>query len=468
LLDLAPEDQPTGLRLIISSDHFRGVAKLPYITLSHCWGTCKIVTLTTSNIAQFQNSIELESLSKTFQEAILVTRRLGIRYLWIDSLCIIQDSTDDWRKESAMMDKVYGEGLFGIAASGAPDGDQGLFFERDRCLIEPIATEMWPNLISLSMVEQRSMWEDNPLQKRAWALQERALATRIIDFGREQVTWTCLQRYASESDPDGTEVQEEPENDHFNPLRIWRVKSSDELDSGYEWDRIVGNYSRCALTFPGDRLVALSAVAKEFKARQLELSDEYLAGLWRSHLPQALLWHVKCEESSSANYIAPSWSWTSTGQGVRCFGRFLLQGHFTPRIIEARTMFYNDNPYGEVRGGFIILECFLCSATATEHLGGEQTIQINPPRGDETASVDVITEFDEGGWLWDDKVRRANFTIMLISVGKMIPGKIPTHWTRGLLLERTAKGQFARLGAFALHLPQDQLDGFQKETITLI
>jgi hypothetical protein len=131
-------------------------------------------------------------------------------------------------------------------------------------------------------------------------------------------------------------------------------------------------------------------------------------------------------------------------------------------------MFYNDNPYGEVRGGFIILECFLCSATATEHLGGEQTIQINPPRGDETASVDVITEFDEGGWLWDDKVRRANFTIMLISVGKMIPGKIPTHWTRGLLLERTAKGQFARLGAFALHLPQDQLDGFQKETITLI
>jgi hypothetical protein len=313
LLDLAPEDQPTGLRLIISSDHFRGVTKLPYITLSHCWGTCEIVTLTTSNIAQFQNSIELESLSKTFQEAILVTRRLGIRYLWIDSLCIIQDSTDDWRKESAMMDKVYGEGLFGIAASGATDGDHGLFFERDRCLIEPIATEMWPNLISLALVERQFMWEDNPLQKRAWALQERALATRIIDFGREQVTWTCLQRYASESDPDGTEVQEETKNDLFRPLRIWRVKSLDDIHCEVEWNQIIRRYSKCALTVPADRLVALSAVAREFKACQLEPSDVYLAGLWRSHLPQALLWHLNGAKSSSANYIAPSWSWASTG-----------------------------------------------------------------------------------------------------------------------------------------------------------
>jgi hypothetical protein len=316
------------------------------------------------------------------------------------------------------------------------------------------------------------MWEDNPLQKRAWALQERALATRIIDFGREQVTWTCLQRYASESDPDGTEVQEETKNDLFRPLRIWRVKSSDELDSGYEWIHIIRQYSECALTFPADRLVALSAVAKEFKACQLEPSDVYLAGLWRSHLPQALLWHMNGAKRSSANYIAPSWSWASTGQGVRPFefGRSFLQGHFTPRTVKAKTMFYNDNPYGEVRGGFIILECFLCSATATEHLGGKQTIQINTPRGDETASEGITMETKTFGQLWDDRVKRAIFTLMLINVDKlkMTPGKVSRHKAYGLLLERTANDQFVRIGVFEVHLTQAQLDGFQKKTITII
>jgi hypothetical protein len=133
-------------------------------------------------------------------------------------------------------------------------------------------------------------------------------------------------------------------------------------------------------------------------------------------------------------------------------------------------MFYNDNPYGEVRGGFIILECFLCSATATEHLGGKQTIQINTPRGDETASEGITMETKTFGQLWDDRVKRAIFTLMLINVDKlkMTPGKVSRHKAYGLLLERTANDQFVRIGVFEVHLTQAQLDGFQKKTITII
>jgi hypothetical protein len=78
-----------------------------YLTLSHCWGGKVFTTLTRENVEQFLSHIPTKSLSKTFRDAIEVTRRLGFKYLWIDSLCIIQGDEVDWTKEASRMEFVY-------------------------------------------------------------------------------------------------------------------------------------------------------------------------------------------------------------------------------------------------------------------------------------------------------------------------------------------------------------------------
>lgn len=111
-----------------------------YATLSHCWGQLDFVKLSRANLASFRQSIPYQELPKTFQETITITRQFGLRYLWIDSLCIIQDEIEDWSNEAPRMATVYGNSSLNIAATGARDGSEGLFFHRDpdfvrRCLV---------------------------------------------------------------------------------------------------------------------------------------------------------------------------------------------------------------------------------------------------------------------------------------------------------------------------------------------
>jgi hypothetical protein len=101
-----------------------------YVTLSHCWGTVETLKLMKSNVQALSSTIPLHSLCKTFQDAVLVTSLLGYKYLWIDSMCIIQDNEDDWRKESALMSEVYSNAVVNLAATDAKDGSVGLFHQR--------------------------------------------------------------------------------------------------------------------------------------------------------------------------------------------------------------------------------------------------------------------------------------------------------------------------------------------------
>jgi hypothetical protein len=98
-----------------------------YTTLSHCWGKSSIIRTIKSNYLQHQSSISIAAMSQTFQDAIVVTRRLNIPYLWIDSLCIIQDSAEDWQRESVTMDSIYQNTQVTIAALAASDGSVGCF-----------------------------------------------------------------------------------------------------------------------------------------------------------------------------------------------------------------------------------------------------------------------------------------------------------------------------------------------------
>ncbi|ENH67407.1 hypothetical protein FOC1_g10010677 [Fusarium oxysporum f. sp. cubense race 1] len=102
---------------------------LRYACLSHCWGKIKIVKTTTQTIGSFKTEVPLDQLSKTFRDAVDICRSLGIIYLWIDSLCIIQDSPEDWREQAAQMADVYQHSFLTIAATKSHDGSQGCFSE---------------------------------------------------------------------------------------------------------------------------------------------------------------------------------------------------------------------------------------------------------------------------------------------------------------------------------------------------
>lgn len=137
-LGLCPENTST-LQLIVSAgSQLSG----PYCTLSHCWGKVHLIQLNRDTAASLYSGLMVNQLPKTFQEAVEVTRRLGVRYLWIDSLCIIQDDHLDWLHEAQQMHKVYSHSYCNISASASSNSSQGLFRARKSDSLNPPRTRV--------------------------------------------------------------------------------------------------------------------------------------------------------------------------------------------------------------------------------------------------------------------------------------------------------------------------------------
>lgn len=149
-----------------------------YIALSHCWGPVEFQPLRTmaNNIKDLENGIPWSKLSKTFQDAIWLTQSLGVRYLWIDSLCIIQDDKEDWKEQSGEMAGIYGGSYLTIAATRAPNGHIGCFdTPSGQCKIRPnvIVRREYSHRIWHDSYHSDLGTKNNPLIRRAWCLQER-------------------------------------------------------------------------------------------------------------------------------------------------------------------------------------------------------------------------------------------------------------------------------------------------------
>ncbi|KAF8860776.1 HET-domain-containing protein [Acephala macrosclerotiorum] len=310
-------------RLCLSAGILGAVA---YATLSHCWGAKKFLTLKKTNITVFQRHIPAEAITKTFYDAIAISRYLGLQYLWIDSLCIVQDDPDDWFREAGLMESVYGGSTVNLAASSACDGNVGCFFDRPgswRCQFKADTSEIQRARLSESesfsdCVPQRlnTLVGATPLSQRAWAVQERILAPRNLYFTNNEVFWECTQKSACETFPDGLPGE--------MVYRAW-ASSPPKEDSTIEfpapWFNIVMHYSRCNLSKSEDKLVAIAGVARRWQSRVQQshvagiwdgpLAGEYVAGLWRGHLPLGLCWKVDSPKKRLHPYTAPTWSWAS-------------------------------------------------------------------------------------------------------------------------------------------------------------
>ncbi|KAI1413140.1 HET-domain-containing protein [Hypoxylon sp. FL1857] len=276
-----------------------------YACLSHCWGPSQspIKTLT-STIDDFKRNIPWSSLSKTFQDAVDICRRLGIDYIWIDSICIIQDSDEDWRIESMKMADIYENAYLTIAATKSTDGTGGCYSSADPETVScrPIVE----NLVycrkkppEFNQFYRRMNW---PLLSRAWVYQEMRLSPRVLHFGSEEVIWQCRTCRRSESRSNDSDA---PTTLTYNDRY---VAKSDLLG----WYNTVYEYSHLALTFEKDRFAALAAVAQR-EASSRSPNDAFLLGLWKKTLLRDLLWqvvpHQKLQRRSDLK--APTWTWAS-------------------------------------------------------------------------------------------------------------------------------------------------------------
>lgn len=294
-------DEP---RIIICSDEIDPTitASVPYVALSYCWGTCPALKSTRANLATRKRGFAISDMPLTLRDAVRATRDLGLRYLWVDALCILQDCREDWQRESARMGDVYGHAFLTIFAFGARDCEGGLF--------SPVGQK------------EHFSWEiphfqDEPLNQRAWALQEWYLSPRRLIFTFYHVTFDCYQgpprRFGSPVDKQVS----------LSPVDKQILPPTSMLESR-DWDSLVSNYSSRALTNPLDKLPAIAGLAQRLDKLSQGQNGRYLSGLWEAHLPCSLLW--RRQDSSwklpgptltrPSAYQAPSWSWASFNGGI--------------------------------------------------------------------------------------------------------------------------------------------------------
>ena len=272
-----------------------------YVALSHCWGPPERPPLRTtiSNLQDHLQQINWPDLPKTFKDAITTVREIGLQYIWIDSLCIVQDDQEEWLRESVKMGSIYERADLTIAASHSPDSWYGLFLPRSASpTVElPHFLEDQQTSTKVFATVRREQRDDTfpelgPLSKRAWATQEWLLSRRIVFYTNGQLIWSCKSH-----------TQRETGEKFYCTARDTK------------WKNIIEQYSDRQLTHLTDRLIALEGLKTEFERKTRDL---YLHGLWKNALPDQLLWQVTKKVYLACNPLnLPSWTWASIPCGVR-------------------------------------------------------------------------------------------------------------------------------------------------------
>ncbi|KAI4230263.1 MAG: hypothetical protein L6R36_000228 [Xanthoria steineri] len=346
-----------------------------YMALSYCWGATSFFQLSKDSFPMLLDGVSPEEFPKTIQDAIEVTRCLGVRYLWVDSLCMFQDSkgSPSWLDEGLQMDKVYAHCYATIAAACARTANEGMFRKRvlDYVKLQLPAHSLGDRrsltLPTKFVVVDRNI-EDNfglaPLRERAWAVQERFMAPRILHFAQRELFWQCKTHFASESWPslkDGNALHISVSETNFKQLNSIQEGCSPNCHEAKgcsvlrAWVRVAETYSAGALSRADDKLIALAGMAKCFAPL---FGSAYLAGLWKRHLPYLLLWRAEkpLRLSRPATYRAPSCCWTAIDAKISysylCYSMCELDGfEILDAHVEAAGA--SDDLFGPVKGGYI-------------------------------------------------------------------------------------------------------------------
>lgn len=340
--------------------------KYRYVALSHCWGPPGSPRFTTTHetLEARKTGIPWSEIPCTFQDAMVFTHRLGVRYIWIDSLCIIQGDAKDWLIEAEQMAQIYHCSYFTIAAANAPDSGAGLFQLIPREMrARPSVPLSDANgndeyILHAKRISNYSVddLDRYPYMSRGWTYQERSLSPRVIYFLHGELGWSCENFTDDEQHSRTLYVFADARARHaisINPV-IYRKKWKSLEEIICHWQRIVGEYSGLALTLEKDKLPALSGMAK---AIGMERQGSYFAGIWSNSLIVDLTWRCcKGPGRRPTMQRAPSWSWASI-DGEVDFWAF-LERHEVKEVAKCIHVSC-DHPlewnaeFMEVRGGLL-------------------------------------------------------------------------------------------------------------------
>ena len=373
------------VKLVITSRE--NISDFRYAALSYCWGTSTPFTTKLSTLDSRLQGFSVFEMPLTLRETVQVTRELGLRYLWIDALCIFQGSQDDaatkaacqpsmlrakkdnnaakadWQLESARMHKVYGQAFLTIVAAGASDMNGGLFHGSRSCLIPSRGQGLDPMqskenaTISLDPNGTGSRdvgFHHQSIFSRGWALQEWVLSARLLVFTTTQMYFICNQ-YSSI---------------RAHKALLFRFPRSPEVVTNKDWRSIVQSFCARDLTKPEDKLPALSGLAKRFSELSNGALGDYRAGLWQNSIHLDILWqrddagagfalmlpipHKMGRSRYQGRARAPSWSWAAVD------GPITFRGDLrTPkrRILCETKPVKGHDLFGQIESGTLVVHC---------------------------------------------------------------------------------------------------------------
>ena len=348
----------------------------PYVALSYRWGGLDAIwQTTTKNLNSRRDAFSIEDLPKTLSDAIRVARDLGFEWIWIDSLCIVQDDREDWAKEAVKMASIYQNAIITISADSSQDAKAGLHNKRPTSMFsreesfkicntlstgEESALYLFPNRktrLDESIDNIRDMGDllsHCSLRDRGWTLQERTLSPRIIHYASDKLYWECCHG-----------IQESEDKllwmgrSSTIPKIAHRIKSAKDDETKrkelkrmlYNWyvHIVGGDYSHRSLTYGEDKLVAIGGVARALD--DIEPMG-YMVGHWGEYddeLVKSLCWKRGGPGQKTVDYRAPSWSWASQDSAID-YGSYSLVGTLDDAIVAEPVAWQASAPDGTFFG----------------------------------------------------------------------------------------------------------------------
>ena len=329
---------PVGLRVIDIQEQriIRAPATCSYVVLSYVWGSTNFLRLTKETERQLQTPGILRKIPvpKTISNSIEATGMIGARYLWVDSLCILQDDEEEKLAQIQKMDKIYANSLLTIVAASGTHADAGLWNTNSNGVrVGQIREEVHGLNFMSAGPNLRETLEKSIWIQRAWTYQEYVLSRRLLVFGEYQAYFSCesagfAEDYVHCVSSNGTQELQMAADDEFS------ASVSVAQPFPVFWPTMIREYTNSSLSFDSDGLNALSGILQNFSQG---INDGFLCGLPVSTLFEAgLLWvpsrTLRRRGPTSVGSLFPSWSWVGWVGEVT----FEVQNEDSDAILDAR------------------------------------------------------------------------------------------------------------------------------------
>uniref|UniRef100_A0A8H7KEW6 Heterokaryon incompatibility domain-containing protein n=1 Tax=Bionectria ochroleuca TaxID=29856 RepID=A0A8H7KEW6_BIOOC len=416
VIDCANTSNP---KIVLTS----GQTYAPYVTLSYVWGGPQPM-LTTKNVGKYTtDGFIMTDFPQSIQDAITATNKIGQRYLWIDALCILQDSPEDKTVQLGKMHAIYKNSYITINAASASSTHEG-FLHQPRPQREPRTKLPFPcsdgqtgtvcvayDILSRKKDgPEQTYWDElEPIISRGWCYQEKILPARSLVFACDTLKYYCQTETANI----GGALCEESTGMRLPPGALLSHSADHQLDPAQlrqSWLAALFQYTMRSVTVPSDRLPAFAAVAELFSILN---HDQYLAGLWRKTLLLDLLWKAdhKCDRPKT--YRAPSWSWASVDGLVS--GEWRLDKLARPdderdtgnlrlaTVVDCQVAVASSKvPFGEVTGGLLILRGLLFGVHLDETVGEKRLTLDSSGHPKDAGAIWITADATES---WSDEIR---------------------------------------------------------------